>query len=428
MVLTERQKKDLYLGVYEYLLSEGDKFKKTIVSFKEEADIIIDDVDTTKQLLEKKWTAVVRLQKKVMELEAQIEELKKYQYKPNNINDNDNNGNNNDIKRSIDSRMLPRAPAKAILSGHRGPITCVTFHPVYSIVVSGSEDATIKIWDSETGQHERTLKGHTSSVTGVAFHPLGKILASCSGDLSAKIWDMETNTCTKTLKGHDHTISGIQFLPSGDQILTCSRDKTIKSWEIATGYCIRTYSGHSDWVKCLSISLDGQYFATGCADHNIMIWKVDGSNIQTLSGHEHVVETLSYGKKFKSAATIMEKALTSSNGSSNDDDEKSTYSYLASGSRDRTVKLWDPLKGQLLMTFNAHDNWVRCVLIHPSGKYIISCSDDKSIRIMDIKEGRCLKTIGDAHGHFVNTISMSAARFALVSGSVDKNLCIWDCT
>jgi platelet-activating factor acetylhydrolase IB subunit alpha len=421
--LTDRQRKDLYAGICEYLLSEGDKFKKTIVAFKEEAEIV-GDVDTTKQLLEKKWTSVVRLQKKVMELEAQIEELKKY--KPSSNINNDGNDNNGIKKSNSDSRILPRAPAKAVLNGHRGPITCVTFHPIYSIIVSGSEDATIKIWDSESGQYERTLKGHTSSITGVAFHPLGNLLASSSGDLSAKLWDMETYTCTKTLKGHDHTISGIQFLPSGDQVLTCSRDKTIKAWEVTTGYCIRTYSGHSDWVKCLSISLDGQYFATGCADHNIMIWKMDGSNVQTLIGHEHVVETLSYGKKLKSAATIVESVLKNNN--TTEDDDKAAFSYLASGSRDRTVKLWDPLKGQLLMTFNAHDNWVRCVIIHPSGKYILSCSDDKSIRVMDIKEGRCLKTIGDAHGHFVSTISLSTTRFALVSGSVDKNLCIWDCS
>ncbi|RYH32193.1 hypothetical protein EON65_01060 [archaeon] len=64
---------------------------------------------------------------------------------------------------------------------------------------------------------------------------------------------------------------------------------------------------------------------------------------------------------------------------------QSEYSYLVSGSRDRTVKLWDPLKSVCLMTFTVHDSWVRGVLIHPSGKYVISCSDDKSIRVLDVK-------------------------------------------
>jgi platelet-activating factor acetylhydrolase IB subunit alpha len=64
----------------------------------------------------------------------------------------------------------------------------VAVHPVYSLVASGSEDGTVKIWDYESGQYERTLKGHTQSVSGVAFDSPGKLLASCSLDLSAKIW------------------------------------------------------------------------------------------------------------------------------------------------------------------------------------------------------------------------------------------------
>lgn len=80
------------------------------------------------------------------------------------------------------------------------------------------------------------------------------------------------------------------------------------------------------------------------------------------------------------------------------------------------------------MTFTAHENWVRCVLFHPSGKYLISCSDDKSIRVLDIKEQRCLRTIPDAHEHFVTSMAMSNKYPVLVSGSVDKKLCVWYCS
>lgn len=50
------------------------------------------------------------------------------------------------------------------------------FHPVFSLMVSSSEDATIKVWDFETGEYERTLKGHTDSVQDIAFDAQGKIL------------------------------------------------------------------------------------------------------------------------------------------------------------------------------------------------------------------------------------------------------------
>lgn len=71
---------------------------------------------------------------------------------------------------------IPRPPEKQSMTGHRSPITCIAFHPVYQVLASSSEDTTIKIWDCETGEFERTLKGHTKSVQDIAFDPKGNFL------------------------------------------------------------------------------------------------------------------------------------------------------------------------------------------------------------------------------------------------------------
>lgn len=86
---------------------------------------------------------------------------------------------------------LPAAPARHTLQSHRGPVTCVAFHPVFSSLASGSEDATIKVWDWELGELEKTVKGHTRAVLDVDFGgPRGAtLLASCSSDLTIKLWD-----------------------------------------------------------------------------------------------------------------------------------------------------------------------------------------------------------------------------------------------
>ena len=105
----------------------------------------------------------------------------------------------------------------------------------------------------------------------------------------------------------------------------------------------------------------------------------------------------------------------------------STGTSLVSGSRDKTVRVWDPLRGLCLMVFTAHENWVRGALFDPSGRYVISCADDKSIRVFDLKEDRCARTIEDAHAHFVTCIACSDNRPVFFSGSVDKSVALWGC-
>ena len=66
-------------------------------------------------------------------------------------------------------------------------ILLLTPHNYFSLMISASEDATLKIWDFETGDYERTLKGHTDCVQDVAFDNSGKLLASCAADMSIKV-------------------------------------------------------------------------------------------------------------------------------------------------------------------------------------------------------------------------------------------------
>ena len=77
--------------------------------------------------------------------------------------------------------------------------------------------------------------------------------------------------------------------------------------------------------------------------------------------------------------------------------------FIVSGSRDKTLRIWDVNTGQCLFQLIGHDNWVRGVMFHPRGKFILSTSDDKTLRVWDIHQRRCHKTLA-AHEHFVSTL------------------------
>jgi len=448
MVLTDRQRNDLHSGIYEYLRSRpGDAFQRAADALAEADPDACESngeggSNSITPLLEKKWTAIPRLQKKVLELERQAAQSARIHAHRSSatstaITANAGGGSGGgDVAGG--RRMLPRMPCQFTLQGHSLVVTSVAVHPVFTVAVSGSEDGTIKAWDHESGEYMKTMKGHTNTVNSVAFSPTGTYLVSCSTDLSIKLWDFSTYVCLRTLRGHDHTISSARFLPKLDippstspdsgsvtgveasvaganHVVSASRDATVKLWDIETGFCDHTFTDHSDWVRVLAVrQSDGGCWASAGNDQTIFVYDGTKNLAAELRGHTHVVESLAF---------VIEEPLRS--GGRERKEAEANRDLLVSGSRDRTVRLWKISEAACLNVFNAHENWVRSVILHPSGNYIISCADDKTIRIFDVKANRCLRTLEKAHNHFVTCIDMHHTLPIMVSGSVDQTVRCW---
>nr|CAD7392245.1 unnamed protein product [Timema cristinae] len=404
MVLSQRQREELNKAIADYLSSNG--YKDALEVFKKEADMPGDVEIKYSGLLEKKWTSVIRLQKKVMELESKVSVAEKEFIE----------GAPTRNKRTP-SEWIPRPPEKFCLLGHRAPITRVVFHPVFSLMVSSSEDASIRVWDFETGEYEKSLKGHTDAVQDISFDHTGKMLASCSADLTIKLWDFQTYECIKTLHGHDHNVSSVSFMPGGDYLVSSSRDKTIKMWEVATGYCVKTFLGHRDWVRMVRVYHDGTLIASCSNDQTVRLWYTNNKECKVeLRDHDNVVECIAWAPDAaKSAINEADNKKGSNVGP-----------FLASGSRDKTIKVWDAGTGLCLFTLVGHDNWVRGIVFHPGGKFVISASDDKTVRVWDMKNMRCLKTL-EAHQHFCTAVDFHKTNPYVVSGSVDQTVKVWEC-
>ncbi|KAM3436340.1 hypothetical protein NHJ13734_005110 [Beauveria thailandica] len=273
-------------------------------------------------------------------------------------------------KRPDPAFWIPSSQPKWQLESHTASVNCVAFHPVFSTLASGSDDCTIKIWDWELGELERTIKAHTQPVRDLDFGgPKGAVLlASCSSDLAVKLWDpKDSYSNIRTLNGHEHAVTSVRFLPccepSKHLLVSAGADRTIRVWDVITGYCVKTLQG----------------LATGTA----RLWDIDARGpaaVLTLIGHENAVNTCAFAPpsshQHMSSLTGAGEAATPLS---------SVAGFFATGSRDKTIKLWDG-KGRCVATLTGHEGWVNALVFHPGGRYIFSAADDKALRFWESPE------------------------------------------
>ena len=349
-----------HAAVLEYLQSEG--FEGAAAEFQREASVQKVSAAGT---LEKKWSSVVRQQKKIGELEKKVADMA--EELANGGGGGGGFGGGTGGKKGGDA--VPALAPQFSKAGHRNPINAVAFHPNFSIVVSAAEDATVRVWDSESGEFEKALKGHTNSVSDVCFDKAGQVLASCSADFTVKLWDfadLSQCLCVKTLKGHEHTVSSVAFLPepNGDKLVSASRDCTIRMWDTSSGYCTKTFKGHDQWVRRVLPNADGTALASCSDDQSIRLWDVATAKeleAQVMNGHENVIETLAWLNP-AAMATVLASVDFEGQFPAAADGAAQTPPLLLSGSRDKTIRLWDGSNGTCLKVY------VRPTLLHIAAK------------------------------------------------------------
>ncbi|MFB2893410.1 trypsin-like peptidase domain-containing protein [Aerosakkonemataceae cyanobacterium BLCC-F50] len=179
------------------------------------------------------------------------------------------------------------------LTGHSNYIWSIAFCSDSQTLVSSSTDKTIRVWDVNKGQLLRTLSGNLNIIRAVAVSPYGSTIASgnysnkdLSGgesstedDATIKLWNRNTGELLRTLKGHSGTISSLAIDPFGHILASGSYDGTIKIWNLHTGQLlhsldVRNRRNFPIEVFSLAFSKDGQTLISGNADGTVKIWQL----------------------------------------------------------------------------------------------------------------------------------------------------------
>ena len=228
--------------------------------------------------------------------------------------------------------VLPSVPeqwsAERIkLEGHESVVCAVAISADGKTVASGSDDKTVRLWSTATGEQLQKLEGHTHWVTAVAISADSKIVASGSGDKTVRLWSTATGEQLQKLEGHEQWVTDVAISADGKTVASGSRDKTVRLWSTATGEQLQKLEGHEDWVTAVAISADGKTVASGSRDETVRLWSTaTGEQLQKLEGHEDTVTTVAISTDGK---------------------------IVASGSGDKTVRLWSTTTGEQTRCFKS---------------------------------------------------------------------------
>ena len=191
------------------------------------------------------------------------------------------------------------------INAHENVVDGIRFSPDGLFIASGSHDKTAAIWDTRTGEERMRFKGHTGIVWTVDISPDGKLLATSSEDRSVRLWDIETGKELHCMQGHNDRVVGLAFNHQGTMIVSGSRDQTVAFWDVKTGKRIERLVGCEGEIQSICFSPDDKRVVFSCASpYHSSVWdtqtKMPLYRLPTFSG---VVRTARYSSEGKTIAT-----------------------------------------------------------------------------------------------------------------------------
>ena len=365
------------------------------------------------------------------------------------------------------------------LKGHLLHINNLCLNSNGTLLLSTSDDNTIKIWDLEKFICLCTLEGHKKAISFASFSPNNKHILSTSIDRTVKIWDFQTAKLIGTLKGHKKAINYASYSNDEKYIVTASDDKTIRIWDNKTMSCQKILKGHSAAVDYSSFCIDDKHIISVSIDGTIRVWnlekdKVYIKNMIASVHHEYVDNPKKHrSEMFYSAVSAISNILSYFNFSKfklspldycrllwsfllsliTKDNYSSTYRFNKAVARIGNLTVLSP-KGNRVATNIDTDGikiiksrtitsvWVDAIsleLYKEDIGYIRSASFSSSgeyavmviyghIRIWETKGGSIVKTIGvnEIAGTSVYYAACSSDAHYVAATSMDQKVRVWN--
>ena len=332
----------------------------------------------------------------------------------------------------------------SILSEHNDQVRCLTFSLDGALLVSGSNDTTIKLWDTQTGGVIRTFYGHTNYVTSVSISLDCTTIISGSWDKTIRLWGVSTGECCYIIEGCTRWVTSVSFSKNSQIIISSFEDCTVRWWGV-DGHQIQQVKGGpgvafspdgtkfvsfggmdttvqnsdsgvvvaelpvaNDQVQSCCFSPDGRTIA-GAIGSTIYLWDINGSVphlVETFVGHTENI----YSLEFSSPSTLI------------------------SASYDRSAKFWQigaSPKDSVVTSSGPTPALIKSVSLQSADSIAISSDSAGVVRMLDISTGIYRVSFQTPCPEYINQrdIQLIDSRLIFVwCGDKNKEVHVWDVT
>ncbi|XP_048340676.1 striatin-3 isoform X3 [Sphaerodactylus townsendi] len=289
---------------------------------------------------------------------------------------------------------------KYTLRSHFDGVRALAFHPVEPVLVTASEDHTLKLWNLQKTVPAKksasldvepiyTFRAHIGPVLSLAISSNGERCFSGGIDATIQWWNMpspnvdpydtyEPNVLAGTLIAHADAVWGLAYSGIKNHLLSCSADGTIRLWNPPEKVpCICTYNGNREYGIPTSVDFigcDPAHMVTSFSSGNTVIYDLETSqslvllSSQTDSGlqsNNHINRVVSHP----------------------------TLPVTITAHEDRHIKFFDNKTGKMIHSMVAHLDAVTSLAVDPNGIYLMSGSHDCSIRLWNLDSKTCVQEI-----------------------------------
>ena len=273
--------------------------------------------------------------------------------------------------------------------GHTRFIRGLAFFSDGQRAISASFDATLRVWNVDTGKELRRI--NTGGSGSIALSPDDKLVAAgIEGGEGFNLWDLESGEKVRTFQGHSAR-GYIGFSADGRRILSSSFDDfTARLWDVETGGQLCQFQVGKN-PQSITFSADGQFAVGGDTDKNTRIW--DAETGQTVA----ILET-----------------------SDTDTTLRTTFSpdgrQVLTASSIGALRLWDVSTRKEIRRFNGHERPVIDVAFTADGRHVVSASIDRSLRLWETASGRELARIHAQTRRFNQLAVSPDGRYVIAGG------------